>query len=413
VQKNYEKVIAMERVLLVTIKCRRDIDAWELDDLAQEMEELIGATGAVIVGHIPCNIEAPTANYFVGSGKAEEIALSAADVQADAVIFSVDLSGTQQRNLEDVIGRKTIDRTQLILDIFARHAKSPDGKMQVELAQLEYLMPRLLGKGLILSQQGAGIGTSGPGETKLEVDRRRIRARIEKLKEDLRHVKMHRAIARKKRKENDTPSVALVGYTNAGKSTLLNAICGSDTLVRDGMFTTLDPLSKALLLPNGVNIVVSDTVGFLHNLPHNLIEAFKATLEEVVEADLLLHVLDISHPRAAEHYKSVMAVLEELQVHGKPFITALNKIDRVDDKTLLQSYEQEYPNSVLISASAKTNISCLLEKIQGFFKDTIITLMIKIPNSRMDLVSRLYNIGKVIDIQYQQKQSGLRLTCQE
>ncbi|HOU36647.1 MAG TPA: GTPase HflX [Candidatus Omnitrophota bacterium] len=393
----------MERVLLVTIKWRHENDAWTLDDLAQEMEELIGATDAVIVEHIACNVDGPTPNYFVGKGKAEEISMVAADAQADAVIFSRDLSGTQQRNLEDVIGRKTIDRTQLILDIFARHAKSPDGKMQVELAQLQYLMPRLLGKGLILSRQGGGIGTSGPGETKLEIDRRRIRARIEKLQEDLRHVKMHRATARKKRKENAVPSVALVGYTNAGKSTLLNALTEAGTTVHDGMFTTLDPLSKSLRLPNGENIVISDTVGFLHKLPHNLIEAFKATLEEVVEADLLLHVLDISHPRALEHYRSVIAVLEELGVHEKPAVSVLNKIDLVEDQALLRTYEKEYPDAILVSAISKMNLSGLLEKIQDNFKDTVVTLKLKIPHTRMDLVSQFYKLGKVIDIQYQQK----------
>lgn len=393
----------MERVLLVTIKWRHETDAWTLEDLAQEMEELIGATDAVVVDHIACNVDGPTPNYFVGKGKAEEIAMVAADAQVDAVIFSRDLSGTQQRNLEDVIGRKTIDRTQLILDIFARHAKSPDGKMQVELAQLQYLMPRLLGKGLILSRQGGGIGTSGPGETKLEIDRRRIRSKIEKLQEDLRHVKMHRATARKKRKENAVPSVALVGYTNAGKSTLLNALTQAGTVVHDGMFTTLDPLSKSLRLPGGENIVISDTVGFLHKLPHNLIEAFKATLEEVIEADLLLHVLDISHPRALEHYRSVIAVLEELGVHEKPAISVLNKIDRVEDQALLRTYEKEYPDAVLISATSKTNLSGLLEKIQDNFKDAVVTLKLKIPHTRMDLVSQFYKLGKVIDIQYQQK----------
>jgi len=393
----------MERVLLVTIKWRHETDAWTLDDLAQEMEELIGATDAVIVEHIACNVDGPTANFFVGKGKAEEIAMVAADAQVDAVIFSRDLSGTQQRNLEDVIGRKTIDRTQLILDIFAHHAKSPDGKMQVELAQLQYLMPRLLGKGLILSRQGGGIGTSGPGETKLEIDRRRIRTKIEKLQEDLRHVKMHRATARKKRKENAVPSVALVGYTNAGKSTLLNALTQAQTVVHDGMFTTLDPLSKALRLPNGENIVISDTAAFLHKLPHNLIEAFKATLEEVIEADLLLHVLDISHPRALEHYKSVNDVLEELGVHEKPVIAVLNKADLVEDKALLRNFEESYPCAVLISATAGTNLSGLLEKIQENFKDTIVTLNLRIPHTRMDLVSQFYKIGKVVDIQYQQR----------
>jgi GTPase len=399
----------MERVLLVTVKLRTEQDNWSLEDIAQEMEELIGATDTAVIDNITCNIDDPTPAYFIGKGKAEEISMTAQETQADAVIFSHDLSGTQQRNLEDVIGRKTIDRTQLILDIFAHHAKSPEGKMQVELAQLEYLMPRLLGKGLILSRQGGGIGTSGPGETKLEIDRRRIRTKIEKLQEDLRHVKMHRATARKKRKENAVPSVALVGYTNAGKSTLLNALTSAGTVVHDGLFTTLDPLSKSMRLPNGENIVISDTVGFLHNLPHNLIEAFKATLEEVIEADLLLHVLDVGHPKAFEHYKSVMAVLEELGCHEKPAITVLNKIDLIDDQTLMRSFEENYPSPVLISAATGKNLPLLIEKVQDRFKDAIATVQLRIPHTRMDLVNQFYKVGKVVDIQYQQKSIKIRL----
>jgi len=399
----------MERVLLVTIKLRTEQDNWSIEDLAQEMEELIGATDTLVVDNITCNIDLPTPNFFIGKGKAEEISMIALDADVDAVIFSHDLSGTQQRNLEDVIGRKTIDRTQLILDIFAHHAKSPEGKMQVELAQLQYLMPRLLGKGLILSRQGGGIGTSGPGETKLEIDRRRIRTKVDKLTEDLRHVKLHRARARKQRKENAVPSVALVGYTNAGKSTLLNALTSADTIVRNGLFTTLDPLSKALKLPNGENIVVSDTVGFLHNLPHNLVEAFKATLEEVIEADLLLHVLDVSHPKAVEHYKSVISVLEELSADDKPIFTVLNKIDLVEDPALLRNCEARYPESVLISATTGKNLPGLLDKIQDKFKDAVATLHMRIPHTRMDLVSQFYKIGKVVDIQYQQKSIKITL----
>ncbi len=392
----------MERVLLVTVKLRYEDNSWPLEDLAKELEELVSATDVMVIDNVMCNIDEPTPNLLIGKGKAEEISMIAAETQADAVILSHDLSGTQQRNLEDVIGRKTLDRTQLILDIFARRAKSPEGKMQVELAQLQYLMPRLLGKGLILSRQGGGIGTSGPGETKLEIDRRRIRDKIDRLQEDLRHVKMHRATARKKRKENAVPSVALVGYTNAGKSTLLNALTNAQTIVHNGLFTTLDPLSKAFKLPNGENIVISDTVGFLHNLPHNLIEAFKATLEEVIEADLLLHVLDVSNPKAADYFKSVLAVLEELGVHDKPSLTVLNKVDLVEDPALLGHFEGSYPNPVMISAVTGKNVALLIEKIQDRFKDAISTLRMRVPHSRMDLISQFYKIGKVIDIEYQQ-----------
>ncbi|MFA5410917.1 MAG: GTPase HflX [Candidatus Omnitrophota bacterium] len=304
----------MERALLVTIKLDSEKDNWQLEDSAVELEELAVTSGAEVVDNITCIREKPTPNFFIGRGKAEEIALLSHELGADTVIFSHDLSGTQQRNLEEIINKKTIDRTQLILDIFARHARTPEGKMQVELAQLQYLMPRLIGKGVILSRLGGGIGTSGPGEQKLEVDRRRIRKKIDKLKNDLGHMSLHRRTMRKQRKEKALPTVALVGYTNAGKSTLLNALTGAGQVVADSLFTTLDPLSKNLHLPNGENIIISDTVGFLNNLPHHLIEAFKATLEEAAQADLLVHVLDVSNPLLEEHNKAVFRVLEELEV---------------------------------------------------------------------------------------------------
>jgi GTP-binding protein HflX len=392
----------MEKILLVTIKLNYDKSGWTLEDMSREMEELIGATGARIAGTITCNLAEPTPNYFIGSGKVDEIAAAVVADGIEAVVFSHDLSGTQQRNLERVIGCKTIDRTQLILDIFARRAKSPEGKMQVELAQLQYLMPRLVGKGLVLSQQGGGIGTSGPGETKLETDRRRIRDKIEKLKEDLRGVKAHRALARKKRAGNAVSSVALVGYTNAGKSTLLNALTEAGQTVVDGLFTTLDPLSKSLKLPNGEQVVVSDTVGFLHDLPHGLIEAFKATLEEVVESDLLIHVLDVSHRNIHEHYRAVCKVLEDLGCHEKPTVVALNKIDLVEDEAYLNFVKDSFPNAVPISATGRNNLDQLIGYIQECFQEKVGTFLIKVPHSRMDLVSRFYKMGKVIDIEYQQ-----------
>src|SRR3989338_720490 len=286
----------MEKALLVTIKLKSEADNWKIEDIALELEELVFTSGAEVVDNITCLSEKPTANFFIGSGKAEELAFLCQEQDIDTVVFSHNLSGTQQRNLEETIGKKTIDRTQLILDIFARHAKSPEGKMQVELAQLQYLLPRLIGKGIILSRLGGGIGTSGPGEQKLEVDRRRIRKRIDKLKSDLKQFSLHRLTMKKKRRENAIPTVALVGYTNAGKSTLLNALTSANQVISGSLFTTLDPLSKSLVLPNGEHIVISDTVGFLHGLPHHLIEAFKATLEEVIDADLLIHVLNKTPP---------------------------------------------------------------------------------------------------------------------
>ncbi|MFA5089733.1 MAG: GTPase HflX [Candidatus Omnitrophota bacterium] len=399
----------MEGVLLVTIKLKTERGGWPLEDIVNEMEELVSSCGAKILESMTYICERPTPNFFIGRGKAEEIAMLAQELGVQAVIFSRDLSGTQQRNLEEVIGRKTIDRTQLILDIFARHAHSPEGKMQVELAQLEYLLPRLVGKGIILSRLGGGIGTRGPGEQKLEVDRRRIRKKIDGLKLDLKQVMFHRKTIRKKRKDNMLPAIALVGYTNAGKSTLLNALTGSAQTVAGSLFTTLDPLSRGLVLPNGENIVLTDTVGFLHELPHYLIEAFKGTLEEVAEADLLIHVIDASHPRVYEHYRAVFTVLEDLGIKDKPIITALNKRDLLDDNLWLSHLNRDFAGSVLISARLKQNLGELLNKIQDNFSGRMACRTILIPHKRMDLVDLFYREGKVEKIDYLQKGIKIRV----
>ena len=318
----------------------------------------------------------------------------------DVVVFSEDLSGTQQRNLEEIIKIKTIDRTQLILDIFSQHAKSPEGNLQVELAQLEYLLPRLTGKGIVLSRLGGGIGTRGPGEKKIEVDRRRIRSRITKLKRDLKDLSAHRRTIRKKRAKNILASVALVGYTNAGKSTVLNALTGANQIVKNSLFTTLDPLSRNLTLPNKQTIVISDTVGFLYHLPHHLIEAFKATLEEVREADILLNVLDISHPKFIEHNKAVCEVLKQLQSVEKPTITILNKIDLVADKTWIRNLEEDFPNTVTISALNKENINELIEKITNELSSSTTLFKAIIPFNRMDLVDLIHREGQVKSKQF-------------
>jgi len=398
----------MERALLVTIKLSSEKNNWHLEDYALELEELTATCGAEVVDNIPCLRDKPTPSLFIGKGKAEEIALLAQEENIDVVIFSHDLSGVQQRNLEEIIGRKTIDRTQLILDIFARHAKTLEGKTQVALAQCQYLMPRLIGKGLILSRTGGGIGTSGLGEQRLEIDRRLIRKKIDRLKEDLRQMHQHQQLMRKKRKDSATPTIALVGYTNAGKSTLLNTLTGAGQVVANSLFTTLDPLAKSLKLPNGENIIVSDTVGFLHNLPHHLIEAFKATLEEATETDLIIHVLDASNPRAHDLNQAVLDVLKELDVEDKTMITALNKIDLITDPAWLNKLLRDFPDSVAISAKLNQGIDKLLEKIQGNFQGSMLAIKIIIPHSRMDLVDLFYRKGKVEEIDYQQK--GIKIS---
>ncbi|MFA5402459.1 MAG: GTPase HflX [Candidatus Omnitrophota bacterium] len=393
----------MERALLVTIGFKKDKGEWRLEDSAAELEELASACAVEVVDNITCFCDKPTPDLFIGKGKAEELNLIAQEENTDTIIFSGELSGTQQRNLEGVIAKKTIDRTQLILDIFARRAKSPEGKLQVELAQLQYLLPRLTGKGIILSRLGGGIGTRGPGEQKLEVDRRRIRKRIDSLKVDLKGLMLHRQVMRKRRKENALPIIALVGYTSAGKSTLLNSLTNAGQVVSESPFTTLDPLSKNIQLPNGENVVISDTVGFLRDLPHQLIEAFKATLEEVVQADLLIHVLDASHPYVYEYNKAVFAVLKELGIEDKPVITALNKIDLLDDQMWLERLKEDFPECVTVSAKLKTNLDALLEKIGKSFSGRMIQVEVLIPHSRMDLIDLFYRQGKVKAIKYLQE----------
>lgn len=393
----------MERALLVIVEFKREKEGVGLESAAQELEELTLACSVEVVDSITVICEKPTPNLLIGKGKAEELALLVQEENADTVIFSRDLSGTQQRNLEGIIGKKTIDRSQLILDIFARRAKSPEGKMQVELAQLQYIMPRLIGKGIILSRLGGGVGTRGPGEQELELDRRNIRKRIDRLKDDLKGLMSRREVMRKKRKDNAIPLIALVGYTSAGKSTLLNTLTDAGQIVSNSPFTTLDPLSKNLQLPNGEIVVISDTVGFLRELPHHLIEAFKATLEEVVQADLLIHVLDSSSAQVYEQSKAVLKVLAGLGAKDKPIITALNKIDLLDDKMWIDKLKEDFPNPVEISAKLKTNLESLLGKIEESFSSRMAILEVLVPSSRMDIIDLFYRQGKIKKIEYLQK----------
>jgi len=399
----------VEKALLVTIDCYADKDQWPLEDRVRELEELTDSAGAEVVDNICAAIDQPTANLYLGKGKVEEIRDLARELDVDLVIFSCDLSGTQQRNLEGVIAKKIIDRAQLILDIFAQRAKSPEGKMQVELAQLQYFLPRLAGKGGELARLKAGVGMRGPGEQKLEIDRRSIRRKIDKLKQDLERVSAHRQVLRKRRSEKDLSCAALVGYTNAGKSTLLNVLTDAGQVTHNGLFTTLDPLSRSFKLPNGQNLVISDTVGFLRNLPHNLIEAFKATLEEVMEADALIHVLDAGNRKIYEQSKAVQEVLGELGLEDKPMITVLNKIDLLDDQAWLSQIKNDFVGAVAISAKNRQNLEQLVARIQEHFSQKMRIMEIIIPHTRMDLVNFCYQEGKVISIEYLQKNIKIKL----
>jgi len=320
------------------------------------------------------------------------------------VIVDDELTPAQQRNLEGSFKVDVVDRVALILDIFAQHATSQDGAVQVELAQLRYRLPRLRGRGLQLSQQGGGIGTRGPGETQLEVDRRRLLRRIQRLERDLRELGATRDTQRKARRRRALPSVALVGYTNAGKSTLLNALTGADVLAKDVLFSTLDPTTRRLRLPTNQNVLLTDTVGFIRKLPHGLVEAFKATLEEVVQADLLLHVVDASHPQAGEQVQSVNAVLKEIGADGKPTLMVFNKMDCLNgSRNALNGFLERHPNGVMISATTGEGIPALLAELSSQLRPKREFVELAVPHEKAGVIARLHEVAQVIERRYNGK----------
>lgn len=350
------KPSAREKAILVGIQFPRE------DAFLAELKELAETAGAEAVGTLTQNRNKPDQKYFIGSGKLEELKTLAATQHANLAIFDHELSPSQERNLEDALGIKVIDRTELILDIFARHAKSREGKLQVELAQSSFLLTRLTGHGVLMSRLGGGIATRGPGETKLEYDRRLLRKKISQLKDEIEKVRKERFLKREKRRSAHIPTAVIVGYTNAGKSTLLNALARSEALVEDKLFSTLDPTTRRLYLPSGRIVLATDTVGFIQKLPHTLVAAFRATLEEVTEADLLLHVIDIANPDFERQIASVYEVLEELNSITKPMIAIFNKIDK---KSVSKILLKKYSPSVEVSALRKTGLEKLLSTIDG------------------------------------------------
>jgi len=351
-----------DRVLLVGLQSNK-LTAQQFTDGLQELARLVETAGGEVLDTVTQKRPHPHPQTVVGEGKVQEIARSAQTMGANLVVFNRDLSPTQVRNLETQVGIRVVDRTEVILDIFAQRARSGAGKLQVELAQLEYMLPRLAGRGQAMSRLGGGIGTRGPGETKLETERRSIQRRISRLQREVNQLQAHRSRLRQRRQHQEVPSIAVVGYTNAGKSTLLNVLTNADVYTADQLFATLDPTTRRLTVPDALTqepqpILLTDTVGFIHELPPSLVDAFRATLEEVTEADALLHVVDLSHPAWQSQIRAVMSILSQMPIAPGPALLAFNKIDQVDGATLTLAQE-EHPQAVFISASENLGLQTL------------------------------------------------------
>jgi len=391
-------IVESERAILVGLERP---GKWAIIDSLKELAQLAETAGAEVLGMTWQKRERPDSALFIGRGKVQELSLLRQEKNANLIIFDDELSPAQQRNLEKILGIKVLDRTALILDIFAQRARSHEGKLQVELAQLRYNLPRLGGQGLVLSRLGGGIGTRGPGETKLEVDRRRIRDRVSDITQQIEHIKKQRNLHRKRRENTRIPTIALVGYTNAGKSTLLNTLTDSEVLAEDKLFATLDPTTRHITLPNGQQALLTDTVGFIQKLPHQLIAAFRATLEEVIQADILLHVIDASHPQYQEQSHAVFQVLRELNVDTKQLITIFNKGDKVDNQELVKQLLKT-ENSVMISALSRSGIGKLLSVIEEFIKQQTVEMYLLIPYNNSGIIAKLYDLSNVHSTEYRE-----------
>lgn len=383
------------RALLVSVDCGK----FDAESSLEELCELVKSAGAEPVMTVLQKLDRPETATFVGTGKLEEIKDICSQYEIDLIVCDSELSPTQIKTLEKATDVRTIDRTTLILDIFALRAKSKEGKLQVELAQLKYLLPRLTGKGVEMSRLGGGIGTRGPGETKLETDRRHIHRKMETLKEQLADIEKHRTRLRERREKDGVITVAIVGYTNAGKSTLMNYLTDAGVLAQDKLFATLDPTSRSLKLPSGVTVMLIDTVGLVRRLPHGLVESFKSTLEEAAFSDIILNVCDASSQEANEHMEVTKNLLTELGCGETPIINVLNKCDRLPDI----SYAPNVPNSVFISAKNGTGIDKLLKAIDDNLPVRIKKVKLLIPFAQAGLSSEIRTKATLISEEYTEK----------
>ena len=390
---------ATEKTILVGLE-HDGVTKWDLEESLNELRELAATAGATVVEIVTQKLPHPTAPYYIGKGKAEEVAVLCTETDAGSIIFDDELSPAQGRNLETITSKKILDRTQLILDIFARRARSREGRLQIELAQLQYLLPRLTRMWTHLSRQTGGIGTRGPGETQLEVDRRRVQERIARLQKDLEEVRKHRAIQREGRARHQWPVVAIVGYTNAGKSSLLNRLTKAGVLAEDKLFATLDPTTRQFVLPNKLKVLFTDTVGFIRKLPTTVIESFKATLEELKSADLLVHVVDLSHPQWEEHIVATEEVIRELEADGKHTLIVFNKIDRLANAEAIDAALARHPHSVAISVKTGENLEQFVDELQNQLSAWRLRQKFRIPQADSAALAELHQAGHVVEIAY-------------
>lgn len=397
---------AKERCIIVGVSTRTS-GREQTEEYLDELALLADTAGADVVARVTQDRDRIEPATFIGKGKVEEMRALVVGENIPLVIFDDDLSAVQVRNLERELECKVLDRSALILDIFATRAKTNEAKTQVELAQLQYLLPRLTRQWTHLSKQYGGIGTKGPGETQIETDRRMIRARISHLKEKLERITQQRTTQRKERSKHTR--AALVGYTNAGKSTLLNLLSGSDVFVENRLFATLDPTTRIVPLSPSIQILMTDTVGFIRKLPHHLIASFKSTLEEITEADLLLHVVDVSSKTYEEQIHVVRETLAEMGIDEKPTLTVFNKIDLLADRTILQNLATEHPRSVFISAARGINILGLKEEVSKLLEKEFVEESFKISQENPKLIAQMYSLGEVLERTYEDNSVILRM----
>lgn len=400
----------VEKAILVGVVLPGD-RRWEVNENLGELKQLAGTSGVEVVDEMLQERQSIHSAHFIGKGKVEELNALIKMHKVKTVIFDQDLTPAQSRNLEKLTEVKIIDRSALILDIFAGHARTREAKTQVELAQLQYFLPRLTRQWTHLSRQHGGIGTKGPGETQLETDRRLIRKRIETLRKELKKIEQQRRTQRKGRV--DSFKASLIGYTNVGKSTIMNLLSGSDVLVEDQLFATLDSTVRKVQLDNANEILLSDTVGFIRKLPHHLVASFRSTLEEAVSADLLIHVVDISHPNFQEQIRTVNQVIEDVGAGDKPVLVVFNKIDLLKEKAQMAALKQQYPESVFISAQRQIRTEQLRSALLDFLKMNFIDGEIAIPISHSRLVGKVYDLAMVTAQKYTDTAIHLRFRCRE